>query len=107
MNNSRPSDFESHKSLQILNELSGNDSLTQRELSGRLGIAYQRSDDSLPRGQVISEIILNWLPSVLKDPESRQYAVFSPLLDCTSVHDYHISLVRFLSPHVALRFETR
>jgi hypothetical protein len=37
-----------------------------RRSGGRLGIAYQKSDDSLPRGQVISEIILNWLPSVLK-----------------------------------------
>ena len=39
MNNSRSSEFESHKSLQILNELSGNDSLTQRDLSSRLDIA--------------------------------------------------------------------
>lgn len=39
MNNSRSSGLESHKSLQILNELSGNDSLTQRDLSSRLDIA--------------------------------------------------------------------
>jgi DNA-binding MarR family transcriptional regulator len=39
MNNSRSSEFESHKSLQILNELSSNDSLTQRDLSSRLDIA--------------------------------------------------------------------
>ena len=39
MNNSRSSEFEPHKSLQILNELSGNDSLTQRDLSSRLDIA--------------------------------------------------------------------
>jgi len=39
MNNGRSSEFEPHKSLQILNELSDNDSLTQRDLSGRLGIA--------------------------------------------------------------------
>lgn len=39
MNNSRSSELESHKSLQILNELSGNDSLTQRDLSSRLDIA--------------------------------------------------------------------
>ena len=39
MNNSRSSEFEPHKSLQILNELSDNDSLTQRDLSSRLDIA--------------------------------------------------------------------
>jgi DNA-binding MarR family transcriptional regulator len=39
MNNSRSSEFELHKSLQILNELSANDSLTQRDLSSRLDIA--------------------------------------------------------------------
>jgi DNA-binding MarR family transcriptional regulator len=38
MNNNRPSDVD-HRSLQILDELSNNDSLTQRDLSGRLGIA--------------------------------------------------------------------
>jgi DNA-binding MarR family transcriptional regulator len=39
MNKSRSSGLESHKSLQILNELSGDDSLTQRDLSSRLDIA--------------------------------------------------------------------
>jgi DNA-binding MarR family transcriptional regulator len=39
MNNGRSTEFEAHKSLQILNELSGNDSLTQRDLSSRLDIA--------------------------------------------------------------------
>jgi DNA-binding MarR family transcriptional regulator len=39
MNNNRSSGVGSHKSLLILNELSGNDSLTQRDLSGRLDIA--------------------------------------------------------------------
>jgi len=39
MNNGRPNEFEPHKSLQILNELSDNDSLTQRDLSSRLDIA--------------------------------------------------------------------
>ena len=38
MNNNRPSDID-HRSLQILDELSNNDSLTQRDLSSRLGIA--------------------------------------------------------------------
>ncbi len=38
MNNNRPSDSD-HRSLQILDELSNNDSLTQRDLSSRLGIA--------------------------------------------------------------------
>jgi DNA-binding MarR family transcriptional regulator len=38
MNNNRPSDVD-HRSLQILDELSNNDSLTQRDLSSRLGIA--------------------------------------------------------------------
>jgi DNA-binding MarR family transcriptional regulator len=39
MNTGRSTEFESHKSLQILNELSDNDSLTQRDLSSRLDIA--------------------------------------------------------------------
>ncbi len=39
MNNSRASDSEEHRSLQILTELSANESLTQRDLSSRLGIA--------------------------------------------------------------------
>jgi DNA-binding MarR family transcriptional regulator len=39
MNNGRSSDQGQHKALQILNELSDNDSLTQRDLSSRLGIA--------------------------------------------------------------------
>jgi DNA-binding MarR family transcriptional regulator len=39
MNDGRPTEYESHKSLQILNELSGNDSLSQRDLSNRLNIA--------------------------------------------------------------------
>ena len=41
MNAEKPSPFgtEPYRSLQILDELSNNDSLTQRDLSGRLGIA--------------------------------------------------------------------
>ena len=41
MNNERPSSTEADqfKSLQILDELSNNDSITQRDLSKRLGIA--------------------------------------------------------------------
>lgn len=39
MNNSRSSGVEDHKTLQILNELSDNDSMTQRDLSSSLGIA--------------------------------------------------------------------
>ncbi len=41
MNIERPSptDMDHYRSLQILDELSGNDSLTQRDLSSRLGIA--------------------------------------------------------------------
>jgi predicted transcriptional regulator len=41
MNAERPSPFgtEPYRSLQILDELSNNDSLTQRDLSSRLGIA--------------------------------------------------------------------
>jgi DNA-binding MarR family transcriptional regulator len=39
MNNGRSTEFEPHKSLQILNELSDNDSISQRELSSRLDIA--------------------------------------------------------------------
>ncbi len=36
---SSPTDLDHYRSLQILDELSGNDSLTQRDLSSRLGIA--------------------------------------------------------------------
>jgi DNA-binding MarR family transcriptional regulator len=39
MNNNRSSAPEQHRSLRILTELSGDDSLTQRDLSSRLGIA--------------------------------------------------------------------
>jgi DNA-binding MarR family transcriptional regulator len=39
MNNSRSPEPDQHRSLQILDELSVNDSLTQRDLSSRLGIA--------------------------------------------------------------------
>ncbi len=39
MNNGRASDPGEHRSLRILTELSGNDTLTQRDLSSRLGIA--------------------------------------------------------------------
>ncbi len=39
MNNSQKSDTEEYRALQILDELSNNNSLTQRELSKRLGIA--------------------------------------------------------------------
>jgi predicted transcriptional regulator len=34
-----PSGMDQHRSLQILDELANNDSLTQRDLSSRLGIA--------------------------------------------------------------------
>ncbi len=36
---------------------------------GRIGIIYQKQDDSLPRAQVIGEMILNWLPTVLPPRE--------------------------------------
>jgi DNA-binding MarR family transcriptional regulator len=39
VNNTRVSDSDQHKALQILNELSDNNSLTQREISSNLGIA--------------------------------------------------------------------
>ncbi len=41
MNNDRtaPPGADQHRSLQILDELANNDSLTQRDLSGKLGIA--------------------------------------------------------------------
>ena len=39
MDNSTPPGTEHYRSLQILDELSNNDSLTQRDLSSRLGIA--------------------------------------------------------------------
>lgn len=38
-----------------------------QKTGGRIGIIYQ-TDGQLPRGQVISEIILNWLPTVLPSP---------------------------------------
>ncbi|HXX57696.1 MAG TPA: winged helix-turn-helix transcriptional regulator, partial [Thermodesulfovibrionales bacterium] len=39
MNNEPLQESEQQRALQILNELSNDDSLTQRDLSGRLGIA--------------------------------------------------------------------
>lgn len=39
MNNNRLSDNNHHKSLEILNELSNNNAVTQRDISSRLGIA--------------------------------------------------------------------
>jgi DNA-binding MarR family transcriptional regulator len=39
MNTERPGEVDPHRTLQILDELSNNDSLTQRDLSSRLGIA--------------------------------------------------------------------
>jgi hypothetical protein len=36
-----------------------------RNTGGRIGIVYQTGDGQMPRAQVISEIILNWLPTVL------------------------------------------
>ncbi len=36
-----------------------------KKTGGRIGIVYQKANDSLPRAQIISEIILNWLPTVL------------------------------------------
>jgi DNA-binding Lrp family transcriptional regulator len=39
MNNGHPAGVEEHKTLQILNELSDNGYLTQRDLSSRIGIA--------------------------------------------------------------------
>jgi len=39
MNNKGPVEIDQHRNLLILNELSGDDSLTQRDISSRLGIA--------------------------------------------------------------------
>jgi hypothetical protein len=36
-----------------------------RNTGGRIGIVYQTGDGQMPRAQVISEIILNWIPTVL------------------------------------------
>lgn len=39
-----------------------------KKTGGRIGIVFQTGDSLLPRGKVISEIILNWLPTVLPIP---------------------------------------
>lgn len=39
-----------------------------KKTDGRIGIIYQTADDNLPRAQIISEIILNWFPTILSSP---------------------------------------
>lgn len=43
-----------------------------RESAGSLGIVYETPDDVLPRAEVLSEIIANWLRSVLSVAEFRR-----------------------------------
>jgi len=69
MNNSRSSELESHKSLQILNELSGNDSLTQRDLSSKLDIALGLVNS------YINNLISKGFITVRSIPQ-RRYAYF-------------------------------
>ena len=69
MNNNRVSDPGEHRSLRILTELSGNDTLTQRDLSSRLGIALG----------LVNSYIKNLLAKgviTLKSIPPRRYAYF-------------------------------
>lgn len=38
--------------------------MRHKENDGRIAIFYQMRDDNLPRGEVISEFILNWMPTL-------------------------------------------
>jgi DNA-binding MarR family transcriptional regulator len=69
MNNGRSTEFEAHKSLQILNELSGNDSLTQRDLSSRLDIALGLVNSYIKNLIAKGFITVNSIPP-------RRYAYF-------------------------------
>src|SRR5512135_1401616 len=68
MNNNRPSDVD-HRSLQILDELSNNDSLTQRDLSSRLGIALGLANSYLKNLVAKGYITVKSIPP-------RRYAYF-------------------------------
>jgi len=69
MNNNRASNQDQHRSLRILTELSGDDSLTQRDLSRRLGIALG----------LVNSYLRNLLAKgfiVVKSIPPRRYAYF-------------------------------
>ena len=69
MNNTSRTDSEHHRTLQILDELSKNDSLTQRDLSGRLGIALGLANSYLKNLVAKGFITVSSIPT-------RRYAYF-------------------------------
>jgi hypothetical protein len=54
MNNNRTSEVD-HRSLQMLNDLSNNDSITQRDLSGRLGIVLGLVNTYINQNEIYAE----------------------------------------------------
>ncbi len=69
MNNDRPVEVEPHRTLRILDELSNNDSLTQRDLSSRLGIALGLANSYLKNLVAKGYITVRSIPP-------RRYAYF-------------------------------
>jgi DNA-binding MarR family transcriptional regulator len=67
--NSNPIEPEQYRTLQILEELSGNDSLTQRDLSNRLGIALGLANSYLKNLAAKGFITIKAIPP-------RRYAYF-------------------------------
>ncbi len=69
MNIDRPGEVEQHRTLKILDELSNNDSLTQRDISGRLGIALGLANSYLKNLVAKGYITVKSIPP-------RRYAYF-------------------------------
>ncbi len=69
MNSDRPGEVEQHRTLKILHELSTNDSLTQRDISGRLGIALGLANSYLKNLVAKGYITVKSIPP-------RRYAYF-------------------------------
>ncbi len=62
MNIDRPGEVEQHRTLRILDELSNNDSLTQRDISSRLGIALGLANSYLKNLVAKGYIIVKSIP---------------------------------------------
>jgi DNA-binding MarR family transcriptional regulator len=69
MNNGRLTEVDPHRTLRILEELSGNDSLTQRDLSSRLGMALGLANSYLKNLAAKGFITIKSIPP-------RRYAYF-------------------------------
>ncbi len=69
MNSDHPSDAEQHRTLRILDELSKDESLTQRDISGRLGMALGLANSYLKNLVAKGYITVKSIPP-------RRYAYF-------------------------------